>query len=111
MATEGIKTRSATDAPLVTVKDGASRAKTRFGDVTISGPRPSAAVVKFNVKRSTEALERVTRTLTKPGVALPAKKDVPLFSVAEGETDIFIRTLNGSTERGRLINGVFKVID
>lgn len=83
----------------------------RFGDVVVRGARPSAASVKTNIARSTEALERVTKALTKPGVVIRAKKDVPQFSVAEGEPGIFIRKLNRRVERGRLVNGVFQVID
>jgi hypothetical protein len=99
---------------IVTVRTGAGMgrgSKVKFGSVTISGTKPSAAVVKTNVERSTKALERVTRTLAKPGVVIRAKKDVPQFSVAEGETGIFVRKLNGRTERGRLVDGTFRVLD
>ena len=93
-------------------KEGVKRAsKVKFGSVTVTGTKPTAAAVKTNVERSTEALERIGKTLSKPGVVLRAKKDVPQFSVAEGESGVFIRRLNGRTERGRLIDGSFQVID
>ena len=95
----------------VTVKGGASRATVKFGDVVIRGSGPSAALRKANIARSTDALERAARSLIKPGVAIRAKKGVPLFSVAEGETGVFVRKLDGRTERGHLVDGVFKVID
>ncbi len=93
-------------------KTSASRSfKTKFGSVIVTGTKPSAESVKANVNRSTEALERVTRKLMKPGISLRAKKDVPQFSVAEDEPGVFIRRLNGRIERGRVVAGVFKAID
>lgn len=81
-----------------------------FGNVTIHGAKPSAAAVKANVARSTKALERVTQDVVKAGVFIPRKKGVPRYAIAEGEPDVFIRRLNGRTERGRLVKGAFKVI-
>jgi hypothetical protein len=92
-------------------KKAATKLRIKFGSVTIRGEKPPAAVVAQNVKFSTAALERVGKWLTKPGVTIRRKKDVPQYSVAEGETGVFIRRLNGRMERGRLVNGVFKVID
>ena len=85
--------------------------KVKFGAVTIRGEKPNDDVVIANVKRSTDALERVGKRLIKPEVLIRRKKDVPQYSVAEGEFGVFIRRLNGRTERGRLIKGVFRVID
>jgi hypothetical protein len=85
--------------------------KIKIGSVTISASKPNAAAVTRNVERSTEALERVGKRLVKPGVTIRRKKDVPQYSVAEGETSVFIRRLNGRTERGRLVKGVFQLID
>lgn len=85
--------------------------KTKFGRVVVTGTRPSAESVKANVSRSTEALERVSRKLVKPGISLRSKKDVPRFSVVEDEPGVFIRRLNGRIQRGRVVAGVFKVID
>ena len=97
---------------LVTVRSDAPRKfKTKFGSVTISGSRPNPDIVSRNVERSTKALERVGKKLTKPGVTVRPKKDVPQYSVAEGETGVFIRRLNGRVDRGRLVKGVFQVID
>lgn len=105
------RNRSAAEQ-LVTVRAEAPRQfKTKFGSVTISGSRPNPDIVSRNVERSSKALERVGKQLTKPGVSIRPKKDVPRYSVAEGETGVFIRRLNGRVERGRLIKGVFRVID
>ena len=98
--------RSRGDAP------ASSRiAKIKFGDVTISGAKPNAEIVKVNVERSSRALERIVKKLVKPGVTIRSKKGVPLYSVAEGEPGVFIRKLNGRVDRGHLVGGVFKVID
>lgn len=100
-------------AQFVTVRQStASRmSKIKFGSVTISGGKPNAEVVIRNVERSTEALERVGKRLIRPGVTIRRKKDVPQYSVADGENGVFIRRLNGRIERGRLIKGLFQVID
>jgi len=109
----GIKTRTAAAVrDTVIGKVGAQRAsKIKFGSVTVVGSAPSAESMKINVERSSRALERAAKKLLRPGVDLRAKKNVPQFSVAEGETGIFVRRLNGRIERGRLVNGAFQVID
>lgn len=113
MAKQGAGGHSAATRQVVDVRmrNGQNMAKVEFGSVTISGAKPSASSVAMNVERSTEALERVARKLVKPGVALRAKKGVPYYSVAEGETGVFVRRLDGRVERGRLVDGAFKVID
>jgi hypothetical protein len=85
--------------------------KVKFGNVVITGMKPSHDVIEANIKQGTEALERAVKRLVTPGVVLPAKKNVPQFSIADGETDIFIRRLNGHVERGRLVDGAFQVIE
>jgi len=107
------KKHEASGTGWVTVKTAnTSRgAKVKFGSVTITGAKPPPAKVARNVERSTAALERVAKTLAKPGVVLRAKKDVPQFSAAEGERGVFIRLLNGRAERGRMVDGAFQVID
>lgn len=102
--------RSSTTGQFLTVRSSATRgSKVKFGSVTVSGAKPSAEAVKTNVERSTQALARVTKKLASPGVVLREKKDVPQFSVAEGETGVFIRRLNGRTDRGKFVNGSFQV--
>ena len=97
---------------VVTVRtDGSRRCKTKFGGVTITGSRPAAEIVTRNVERSSMALERVGKKLIKPGIAIRPKRNVPQYSVAEDEIGVFIRRLNGRVERGRLVKGVFRVID
>jgi hypothetical protein len=112
MSKPGNKNRSAARRFVtLRVSNVPRESKVKFGSVTISGRKPNAAVVTRNVERSTEALERVSKRLIKPGVTIRRKKDVPQYSVAEGETGVFIRRLNGRTERGRLVKGEFQVID
>lgn len=104
--------RSARSGQFVTIRSGKARGnRVKFGSVTISGDKPAAETIRANVERSTQALERFTKKLARPGVTLREKKDVPQFSVAEGETGIFVRRLNGRTERGRFVDGSFRVIE
>lgn len=112
MAESASRKRAAALTPSVTVRAGAkSSSRVKFGCVTVSGAKPDAAVVRENVERGRAALERVARVLTKPGVRIRPKKDVPLYSASENEPGIFIRKLNGRVERGRLVDGSFKVVD
>ncbi|MDF8335738.1 MULTISPECIES: hypothetical protein [Novosphingobium] len=112
MAKQGTNSRTGTNGQYVVVRTkGARGSKVKFGSVTISGNKPSAGLVKKNIERSTAALERVVKRLERPGVDIRAKKDVPQFSVADGEPGVFIRRLNGRINRGRLVNGAFEVID
>ncbi|QCJ00900.1 hypothetical protein [Agrobacterium larrymoorei] len=81
-----------------------------FGDVTIAGNRPSAESIKAHVDRSTDALARVGKKLTKPGVTLSKKKGIPRFSVDENDPTIFVRVLDGQVDRGRMVNGEFEPV-
>jgi hypothetical protein len=83
----------------------------KFGDVTITAPAPERAAVTANVAVSTAALGRAVDRLARPGVFLRTKKGVPLFSLDSENPDIVIRTLNGKTERGQLVDGTFQAID
>ncbi len=89
---------------------GARGRKVKFGDVTITAPAPNRAVVNANVAFSTAALSRAVERLAKPGIFLRAKKGVPLFSLDSEDPDVVIRTLDGKTERGHLVNGAFQAI-
>lgn len=86
---------------------GARTVTTKLDNVTVSGKKPSAELVKTNVARSTQALERVGKKLTKPGVHLPEKKGVPRYSADENDQGVFIRRLDGVITTGRLQNGQF----
>jgi hypothetical protein len=76
--------------------------KVKFGEVTFTGKAPSSK----HVQRSTEGLEHLAERLEKRGVALRAEKGVPLLSLASDDPDVMIRTLDGKTERGRIVVGV-----
>lgn len=109
MAKQGVTKRSSSTGMFVTVKSasGSRNVTTKLGEVTVRGAKPSAALVKANVTRSTQALERVGEKLSKPGVHLPEKKDVPRYSADENNPGAFIRRLNGKISIGRLQNGQF----
>lgn len=110
----GVASEARSDArSAITSKTKAAGPRTtvKFGGVTVVVAKPSRAQLKQNVAASTEALERVTKRLVRPGVRLYAKKNVPLFSADPSEPGIYIRVLNGKTERGVVENGLFKVID
>jgi len=109
---QGTSSRSSRTGQFLTVgkRSTVGNATIKFGSVTVSAAKPLAATVATNVKRSSDALERVTRTLAKPGVVICPKKDVPQFFAAEDERGVFIRRLNGRIERGRMVDGAFQVI-
>ncbi len=81
--------------------------KTTFGNMTVQGIKPSDERVKINVARSTEALERLAKSLVRPGVSLPRKKDVPRYSADENEAGVYVRHLNNQVSRGQLVDGDF----
>lgn len=109
MTKQGSTKRSSSTGMFVAVKSAVRtrNVTTKLGEVTVRGAKPSAALVKANVTRSTQALERVGEKLTKPGVHLPEKKDVPRYSADENNPGAFIRRLNGKVTSGRLQNGQF----
>jgi hypothetical protein len=85
----------------------------RFGDVTVTGPRPSDEEVQRNVEASTAALKRALPFFLRPGIRIYPKKDVPLFWADEDNLpEGVIRKLNGKIERGVVDeDGNFKVTD
>lgn len=97
----------------VTVRQASDRraVRVKFGDVEIVAAAPTRELIVENVKLGTEALQRLGRRLERPGVTIRARKGVPLYAVADGEPGVLIRTLDGRTERGRIVDGVFKVIE
>lgn len=80
----------------------------KFGDVVVSGKKPSRKLVVQNVERSTEALERAGKKFVSPGVRLRFRTGVPSYYADENEPGVFFRVLNGETQRGRLVNGKFQ---
>lgn len=114
MAKQDSDTRSSKMGRSVVVrtsKAARGSSKVKFGNVVVTSTKPSPAAVKTNVERSSKALERVSKVLVKPGVVIRSKKDVPRFSASESEPGVFIRQLNGRTERGHLVEGAFRVIE
>lgn len=109
MAKQSTSKRSLSDGKFVTIRGvtGKKTVKTRLGNITVSGQRPSADVVSSNVAASTAALERVGTKLTKPGVHLPQKKGIPRYFADENNLGVFIRRLDGKVTIGKLQNGKF----
>ncbi|GLV27332.1 hypothetical protein [Sphingobium chungangianum] len=94
----------------VKVRRQARARRVKFGDVVITAPAPQRDLIKANIAQSTAALARAARRLSKPGVVIRAKKGVPLFSLDSENPDVVIRTLDGKTERGQLVDGIFHAI-
>ncbi|TPG46933.1 hypothetical protein EAH89_24345 [Roseomonas nepalensis] len=86
-------------------------ARVTFGSATVTTRRPTRAEAERAVEASTEALRRAGERLARPGIRLPARKDVPLFQADPENPGRFLRTLNGRTERGVLEGGRFTVTD
>lgn len=109
MAKQSSTKRTPPAGMFVVVKSAAKSRNitTTLGEVTVRGAKPSPELVKANVARSTQALERVSEKLTKPGIHLPEKKNVPRYSADENNPGVFIRRLNGKITTGRLQNGQF----
>ncbi|MEL0253182.1 MAG: hypothetical protein VW935_14750, partial [Novosphingobium sp.] len=74
-----------------TSPDDAEFVTVRFGNVTVTSAKPSAEEVAANVRRSTEALERVVDRLCKGGITLRPSKGVPLYSLDRDNPEIVIR--------------------
>lgn len=105
-----VRATSKHDADKVTVKvrgRGGRSYNVKFGSVTVSGTKPSSASVEANIERSTEALQRIRKKFAKPGVRLSIKKGVPRYSVDENNPGMFVRVLDGVTQRGHLVDGEF----
>jgi hypothetical protein len=91
-------------------KDGAWET-IKFGDVTITAQRPNDAEIQRNVEAGWAGLARALPRLVRPGVRIYPKKDVPLYSCDPDDPNIFIRKLNGKTQRGVFEDGQFKATD
>jgi len=90
---------------------GRGTRKVKFGNVVITSAKPDRQAVAANVERSSEALERVAKKLIRPGFFARARRDVPRFSIDSADPKLIIRELNGRTERGKLVDGQFEVVD
>jgi hypothetical protein len=82
-----------------------------FGNVTISGEKPSKAMIKKHVAASAEGLQRLSERLTKPGVSIRAKRDVPMFWASDDEAGVYFRKLNEVVVAGTFVDGEFRVKD
>ena len=104
--------QSSPKAPSATAKSrNPVRVKIKIGGVFVSSQKASREELKRGVQQSNTALERLSATLAKPGVKLPRRRNVPLYSADPHHPGLLIRKLNGKTERGVLEGGEFKVKD
>jgi hypothetical protein len=105
------RTRAGTAAVAIGGNNGGVWETVRFGDVTITAKRPSDAEIQRNVEESSRALARALPALVRPGVRIYPKKDVALYWCDQDNPNIFIRKLNGKTQRGVFEDGQFKATD
>jgi hypothetical protein len=103
------KSRTTTQSTKLGARRG--QGKIKFGSVVITAAKPKKATVAANVARSSQALERVAKKLIKPGFTVRARKGVPRYSVDPADPKLFVRQLDGRTDRGRLVDGRFEVVD
>ena len=87
------------------------RLRVKVGGIFVMGDKASSAQLRQSVAKSAEMLERLGRTITRPGVQLKAARNIPLFSADPKDPGRFLRKLNGKIERGVLEDGAFKVLD
>jgi hypothetical protein len=90
---------------------GGAMETVRFGDVTITAQRPSDADIERNVEAGGAGLARALPRLARAGVRIYPKKDVPLYWCDADDPTVFIRKLNGRTQRGVFEDGQFKATD
>ena len=104
-----VKNRGRGTAVVIGVADN-SRARFKFGAVTVAAARVDHAVAQRNIEEGQQALERAAKKLSEPGISIRAAKGVPLYFVDEKQPSRLIRKLDGKTERGVLEDGHFKVV-
>lgn len=95
---------------VVLPNSGKPQLTVKFGNVTVTGDKPSLESVQESIAKSQNALKGLMTALAKPGIRLPEKKNVPQFWVDETDTSVLIRRLNRKTERGRFVEGQFEVL-
>ena len=102
-----VPTHSIPAAPPTTAKTH-RRVRVRIGGGFVFSQKASPEERKRGVQQSNTALERLSITLATPGVRLPRRRNVPLYSADPENSGLLIRKLNGKTERGVLEGGVFR---
>lgn len=101
---DGIKT-------VVQMKAPRKRARIKIGGVYVTGDKASAVELARSVALSSDMLDRLSKTIAKPGVRLRSRRSVPLFSIDPDHPGRVVRKLDGKIERGVLENGEFKVVE
>ncbi len=85
-------------------------AEVRFGRVIVKAATPSADRAKRNIAEGHLALGRAKTVLLNPGVFVHVSSETPLFHADPATPGVLVRTINGSTTRGRFVGGRFKPI-
>jgi hypothetical protein len=83
----------------------------KVGGVEITAPAPDAETVAANLDKSRKAMEGLVQAFVRPGIRLYPRKGVPLYSADPDDPSYIIRKLDGLTDRGVFVNGVFEVKD
>ncbi|MDQ2149880.1 hypothetical protein RBI22_14260 [Alcaligenaceae bacterium C4P045] len=78
-----------------------------YGGVSVLVAQPTDDQLKTNVRRSTRVMSSLGKKISKPGVKLAEKKNIPFYSVDARDPSLMVRLLNGTKIKGHLINGTF----
>ncbi|WP_244179225.1 hypothetical protein [Paraburkholderia aspalathi] len=80
----------------------------RFGHVSVSVQKPTAADVKRAVTASKKVAKGLGERLVRPGVSLRHPPGVPVFTADPRDPQRVVRRLHGKVERGHFVNGQFE---
>ena len=86
------------------------RSIVKFGNVTVTANRPTETAAVEARLASVLAAESLRNVFAKRGVVLRAKGGVPQYWASDDEPDVYVRRLDGKTELGRLVDGIFQVL-
>jgi hypothetical protein len=93
------------------IKSGtAASLKIRFGSVLVEASAPSKTAAKRNIEAGSVAMGRVARVLARPGVKVELGRDVPLYKADPSRAGYLIRTLKGTQQSGKIVDGKFKPV-
>lgn len=85
--------------------------KLKFGQVVVANTVPDPATVWSNVDAGQQALKRATEVLIKPGITLALGANIPRFKADTAQPGMLVRELNGTVQRGRIVDGSFVPAD
>jgi hypothetical protein len=85
-------------------------ATVRYGSASMKWGAGQETALVDNILRGQQALKKAKKKVVKPGVALRARKDVPMFFADPSNPKRLIRELNGKRETGVFEDGAFKAL-